>query len=398
MSVVFDFAAHPWLQGAPVRTNQIHLAPGRIDLGIGQPGFDLLPVDLLRRAADHRLAQGNPYLLNYGYEQGDGYTRLALAEFLTQQYGTPVDPDHLFLTAGASQGLDLICTLFSQAGDVIFVEEPSYFLALRIFADHRLRVVSLPTDADGLDLDALEAALTQQRPAFLYTIPTFQNPAGVTLSAPRRARLAQIAAAHDLLIIADEVYHLLAYSAAPPPPLALSAGQAPVLALGSFSKILAPGLRVGWVQGSPGLIQKLTLCGLADSGGGLNHFTAAIVRSVLELGWLDPYFDQLKAIYGARADVLAAALRRDLPQAQFDPAQGGFFLWLRLPSEVDTEALLPAAHRHGVGYQPGVRFSSREGLGNYLRLSFAFFGAAELREGAARLAETISEERMKAKG
>ena len=149
-------------------------------------------MDLLRRAADHRLAQGNPYLLNYGYEQGDGYTRLALGRVP----GPPLRAagamlDHLFLSAGASQGLDLICTLFAQPGDVIFVEEPTYFLALRIFADHRLRVVSLPTDAHGLDLDGLAQALAQQRPAFLYTIPTFQNPAGVTLSAARRARLAE---------------------------------------------------------------------------------------------------------------------------------------------------------------------------------------------------------------
>ena len=214
----------PWTSDAPVRSTQVWLPPGTVHFGIGQPDFDLLPLDLMRRAADHRLAQGNPYLLNYGSEQGDGYFRLALAAFLVAHYAQPVDAERLVLTAGASQGLDLICTLFARNGDAIFVEEPSYFLALRIFEDHGLQVVSLPTDEDGLVVDALEEALAEHNPAFLYLIPTFQNPTGVTLSQARRQRLAEIARERNLLVVADEVYHLLSYAKSPPAPLALYAG------------------------------------------------------------------------------------------------------------------------------------------------------------------------------
>ena len=198
------------------------------------------------------------------------------------------------MTAGASQALDLICTLYTQPGDVVFVEEPSYFLALRIFADHRLRVVGVPTDAEGLRIDALEELLRQQRPAFLYTIPTHQNPAGFTLPLARRRRLVELAQQHGFLVVADEVYHLLSYGAPPPPPLASWAATGAVLALGSFSKILAPGLRLGWLQAAPEHIHRLVTSGLLDSGGGLNPFTSGLVRVALERGWQEEHLGRLR--------------------------------------------------------------------------------------------------------
>lgn len=387
----------PWSSDAPVRSTQISLPPGMIHFGIGQPDFNLLPMDLMRRAAEHRLSQQNPYLLNYGAEAGDGYFRLALAEFLAAHYGRPVDPERLLVTGGASQGLDLICTLFTRSSDrdcdrdcgVIFAEEPSYFLALRIFADHGLRVISLPTDEDGLVPEALEEALATYKPAFLYVIPTFQNPTGVTQPQRRRERLVELSRRHNLLIVADEVYHLLGYRAVPPAPLALYADEAPILSLGSFSKILAPGLRLGWIHGTPALVEKLALCGLTDSGGSLNHFTSALVRSLLELDLLDPYIEELKTVYAARAQALAAALRRELPEAHFTEAEGGFFLWLTLPGDVDTPTLLDTAQRFQVGFQPGPNFSSQDGLRNAMRLSFAFHDIPALELGVTRLRQAL---------
>ena len=373
----------------PVRTTQVNLRAGMIDLGIGQPGFDLLPLDLVQQAAAHRLAQGNPYLLNYGYEQGDGYCRRGLAEFLAPHYGRAVDPDALILTAGASQALDLICTLYAQPGDVVLVEEPSYFLALRIFADHRLNVVGLPMDGEGLVVEAVAEALAVHRPAFLYTIPTFQNPTGATLSAARRNKLAELAREHNLLVVADEVYHLLDYGHAPPPPLAHLAEHAPILSVGSFSKILAPGLRLGWIHATPESIRPFVLCGLVDSGGGLNHFSSAIVRSVLELNLLAPYLAHLKQVYGGRVVAMHDALRTYLPISDYAKPGGGFFFWLKLPPAVDCTALLAEAHGNQVGYQPGARFSYNQSLTNYLRLSFAFFGEAALQQGVARLGQVV---------
>ena len=160
-------------------------------------------------------------MLNYGFPQGDGRFRWALADFLSQGYGGEVQPQQLMTTAGASQALDLICTFFARPGDTIFVEEPSYFLALRILQeDHRLNAVPIATDEDGLVPAAVEEALTRHRPVFLYTIPAYQNPTGRTLSRGRRQALLALAEAHDFLIVADEVYHLLDFGTPPPPPFA----------------------------------------------------------------------------------------------------------------------------------------------------------------------------------
>ena len=168
-----------------IRTTQANPGADIINLGIGQPGLDLLPLDFIRQAADLRMRAGDTTLLNYGYELGDGYFRLALARFLQQKYGIPVEAESLMATAGASQGLDLLCNCFSKPGDIVFVEEPTYFLALRIFADRDLQVIGLPTDDDGLVIDSLVAALADHQVAFLYTVPTFQNPTGNPCAIPR---------------------------------------------------------------------------------------------------------------------------------------------------------------------------------------------------------------------
>ena len=375
-----------------------------IDLGIGQPAFDLLPLEIIRQASAHRLGQGVPDMLNYGNEQGDGILRLELATFLTQGYGHPVHPDSLFVSAGASQALDLICTLFTRPGDTIFVEEPSYFLALRIFADHHLNVISIPIDEDGLIVDELVETLNAHRPRFLYTIPTFQNPTGITLSQDRRDRLVTLSREYDFLIVADEVYHLLNYctetGSKVPRPLAsyvIADGAGPgavganVLSVGSFSKILAPGLRLGWIHGSPELVQRFANCGMVDSGGGLNPLTSSIVGTVLELGLQESYLASLKETYGRRVTVLDESLQTQMGgEVAYRRPAGGFFFWVRLAGGLDAETLLPVARKMNTSFVPGVRFSSRGALRDYIRLSFAFYPDHRLETGIARLAKALA--------
>ncbi len=379
-------------QPIPVLTTQINLEPDVIDLGIGQPQLQVLPLELVQKAATQQLAQNDPSFLQYGIEQGDGFFRLALAGFLTWGYGLPVAADELFITAGASQGLDLLATLLARSGDTVFVEEPSYFLALRILADHRLNVVGVPTDEQGLDVDALGEELKRRRPAFLYTIPTFQNPTTATLPASRRERLAELSRAYDFPVVADEVYHFLNFGPPPPPPLAAYIERGNIISLGSFSKILAPGLRLGWIQAARPLIARLTTSGLLDSGGGLNPFASALVRPALEGNGQQDYLKRLRVIYSTRASAMNAALKRELGgRVQFDEPQGGFFFWLKLPERMDAARWLPLAARHKVGYRPGVKFSSRNGLHNYLRLSFTFYDVPQLEEGIARLGRVLAE-------
>lgn len=375
-----------------IRTTQVNVPRGMIDLGVGQPDFELLPIDLVRRAAAQRLADGDRGFLNYGYEQGDGHFRLALADFLQRHYRQPVAAESLMTTAGTSQALDLICTCFTRPGDIVFVEEPTYFLALRIFADRGLQVVSVPTDENGLQMDALEALLAQRRPAFLYTVPTFHNPTGVTLPAGRRERLLALSREHEFLVVADEVYQLLHYAKEPPRPLATFAGSENVISLGTFSKILAPGLRLGWIHTSPSLLAPLLESGLLASGGGLNPFTSALVQVVLAEGWLDQHVAKLQATYGSRLAAMDAALKANLGDAvEFLTPGGGFFFWVKLPDGLAATAFRETARRYHVDFRPGTLFSGAGGCQPYLRLCFAFYDEADNGEGIQRLGNALDD-------
>ncbi|WP_373059577.1 PLP-dependent aminotransferase family protein [Gemmatimonas sp.] len=361
-----------------------------VDFGNGQPSSSLLPLDAIRTAADHCLSRGDAALLQYGDDQGDVDFRESLARFLTHRYATPVSAAHLMISAGVSQALDLVCTRFTRPGDTIFVEEPTYFLALEVFRDHGLQVVGIPIDHDGIRLDALQDALTRHCPALLYTIPSFQNPSGTTMSAARREQLAAVSRAHDLLIVADEVYQLLDFGTAPPPPLAAYIRDARVLSLGSFSKICAPGLRLGWIQGAAPLLDHLMQSGVVHSGGGLNPFASGVVRSLLDLGLADAGLDVLLRVYAERSAVLCRALRDALPMATFVEPRGGYFVWVQLPSTISASRLLPTAVAEGVSYRAGALFSSVNGFARSLRLSFAHYDEAALVLGVQRLARAIA--------
>lgn len=369
------------------RVTQTNIPQGVIDLGVGHPGLELLPLDELRQAALRRLEQPDREYLQYGAEMGDGYFLVELARFLSRHYGSAVEPGHLLATSGISQAIDLACTAFTRPGDTILVEEPTYFLVLQIFRDHGLNVVGIPTDAGGLSLEALEQALQTHRPRLIYTIPTFQNPTGATQGFDRRRRLVELSQEHGFLILADEVYQLLHYSGAPPPPLANWVDGGTVVSLGSFSKILAPGLRLGWVQSAPQHLRRLAEVGVIASGGGLNPFTSAVVCSALELGLQEAHLTKLRDQYRARSSAMVEALQRHLPGLDFQKPGGGYFIWLEVPT--DTPELLPKAMAAGVRFQPGVKFSSVGGLRNALRLCFAYYPPEQLREGVQRLAQVL---------
>jgi len=362
---------------------QTNLSPGMIDLGMGNPDLDLLPLESLHNSAEAYFAAGDRRTLQYGAEQGDGYFREALASFLGSAYGGGVQPDSLFATAGASSAIDLICTLYTHPGNVIFVEEPSYFLALRIFADHGLSVVPIPIDDEGLRLEALQEMLVEFSPKFVYTIPTFQNPSGRTLSQARREVLVEWAQRYNFLVVADEVYHFLAYTQRPPEPFAAFTEKVEqVISVNSFSKILAPGLRLGWIQAHSTVIKHLAGSGLLDSGGGMNPFTSALARDLIESGGLERNIEHLRAEYARRLSALDAALRQHLPEAEFTSPEGGFFVWARL-EDVDAGELRGAARAFDVDIRQGALFSSQKELREYFRLGFCYYRPQKI-EGRRR--------------
>lgn len=366
-------------------------AGDRIDLAIGQPDLRLLPLGELRRAAEHRLSRtGETDILQYGPGQGSAPFRELLAGFLTEGYGTAVRPDRLFTTNGASHGLDLILSRFTREGDVVFVEEPTYFHALKIIRARHVKIVPIPVDDQGLDVDALEARLQDVTPKLLYTIPVHHNPKGVTLPDARREKLVGLAKKHDFLIAADEVYQLLTYEGTVPPPLQ-TFDEDRVLSMSSFSKILAPGLRFGWIDAAPERLDALAECGVLRSGGGASPFTAAILESAIELGILDRYLTGLKQTYHRRARALVDALQTHLDptRMRFVEPTGGFFVWIEMPEGTDTARLAEQARAAKAGFLPGPIASVEGGLARCLRLCFTYFDEAELRQAVERIAPIL---------
>lgn len=359
---------------------------GVLELSLGHPGKDLLPRALLESMV-LELSGGDVSLLQYGAEPGDQDFREALAQFLSAAGGVETPSERLFITAGASQALDLFCTLYTHPGDVVLVEEPTYHLALELFKDHGLSVESVCPNLGEGRAEALEAALEERRPKMLYLVPSYANPNGATLSSEARRRVLESTSRYGTWLVADEVYRFLNFSGAPLSTLAQPEAER-VLSLGSFSKILAPGLRLGWLEAAPAVVARLAAGGLLRSGGGLNPFASALTRAFLQ-GGLASHLQRLRQTYQERAAALTGALRRTLPDARFTAPEGGYFIWLEVPGR-DSTALLVRAAECGVSYHPGPLFSAQGGFRSHLRLSFAHYPPTTLEDAARRLARAFS--------
>ncbi len=372
---------------------QMSLRPGMVEFGWGHPDVALLPAHELELAAVEVPRRHSGDALSYGASQGPRQLLEPLAARITQIDGRPSALDGLLITAGITQGIDLVCTLCSMPGDVALVESPVYHFALQILRDHHLELWPVATDVGGLIPEAVAEAVSQahargKRPRMLYTVPTFSNPTGRTLTPERRERLLELAVQHDLLVLEDDAYRELWFES-PPPPSLLSHGSGAVIRFGSFSKILAPGLRLGWLQTEPEFVARAKRTGLLTSGGGINHFTAHVVAEFLRLGLLDAHVAELRAAYRERRDLLLAALSATLPEGcAWETPGGGFFVWVTLPETVDSAALLARAEALGVAYVPGPRFFA-EGGQRYLRLAFSLLSPDEMARGAQRLGEAI---------
>ncbi len=368
-----------------------------VDLARGDPGPELLPAALVRAAADRATAGLDPDLLQYGHEPGDAGFRAALAAWLEAEGAGEVAPERLFVTAGASLALHLVCALFTRPGERVLVADPTYHLALAQFADHDLHVDGVASDAEGIVPEALDAALAAAPAALLYLVPAYANPSGATMAPARQQAVVRIAERHGVRVVADEVYRLTGF-AATDPPRSLAATQAEhVLSLNSFSKVLSPGLRLGWIEGPPADLERLARSGVLRSGGGLNPFVAAVVREAIVSGALHAHLLRVRAVLAERHRVLVDALRRDLPQARFTPVAGGYFLWLHLPGlDVRAPEVREGWRRHGVRVAPGTLFTPAADDGTtaaaareHLRVCFAHATPDVLREGVRRLAAAL---------
>jgi len=368
-----------------------------VNFKVGQPSPTMLPLEAMREAAEIKWKQNNPLFLQYGYISGYKEFRQSLSTFLSANYEQDVNPDTLFTTNGISGALHLLVSVFAEKGDTVFTETPSYFLALSIFKDAQLNIVQIPMDDDGMIIEEVEKKLKAgARPKFMYTVPVFSNPSAKTLSAPRRQRLAELAAEYDFHIFADEVYHMLGFpgSEKPPKPLVYYDKADKILSLGSFAKICAPASRLGWLQASTPdskILKTVFERGLLDSSGGLNPLNAGVIEVMMELGTLQEHMEKTKKALGDRAKVLVDAIEKaglkELGCSWQVPA-GGYFIWVKLPEGVDSRELLALGmEKYKVTFLPGA--AAGPSFVNTLRLSFSYYSAEDVGVGATRVADLI---------
>jgi DNA-binding transcriptional MocR family regulator len=366
--------------------------PDVLNLGLGQPSPSLLPIGAFGEAAAGALGPGvDRLLMQYGAVRGYTGFLVSLAGFLSRGYGLKVTEDELLVTGGISQGLGLVADVFGRGHRRVATGDPTYFLARGILETAGLELIGVPVDEHGLDVDALAEQLEAGlRIGLLYCIPAFHNPCAVTLDPRRAQRLVELAERHDFIVVADEPYVLLNFGPRPPCMMSYDQGRGRVVSLGSFSKILGPGLRLGWAHAAAPLVERLSYHGVLRSGGGLNPIVSAITHCLLDDGFLDRHIEVLRATLSKRAAALEAALRESLPAASFSSAAGGYFMWLDFGPGVNTTALDERGRaEHGVGLTPGARCAVGRDLSHCARVSFAFYDEDELTEAARRLAKAL---------
>jgi DNA-binding transcriptional MocR family regulator len=369
--------------------------PEVVSLAGGAPYVSALPLDAVGRMIGELVAGKGAEALQYGSAQGDEQLREHICEVMSLE-GVQASAEDVVVTVGAQQALDLITKIFVDPGDVVVAEAPSYVGALGTFAAYQADVVHVPLDEGGLVPSALRETLARlraqgRRVKFLYTVPTFQNPAGVTLTTARRAQILEICAEYDVLIIEDNPYGLLGFDGEPM--RALRADDADrVIYLGSFSKTIASGLRVGWVLAPHAVRAKLVLAAesaiLCPS-----NFSQLAVREYLTT---QPWREQIKdfrELYRTRRDALLESLDQLMPDGcTWTHPAGGFFVWLTLPEGLDAKAMAPRAIAERVAYVPGTGFYA-DGTGHrHMRLSYCFPEPHRIREGVRRLAGVVEQE------
>lgn len=369
--------------------------PEVVSLAGGMPNISGLPLDVVGGAIADLLKANGPTALQYSSGQGDPRLREQITDVMRLE-GIEAHPDDICVTVGSQQAVDLVTRIFCDPGDVVICEAPSYVGALGVFRAYQCEVVHAEMDADGLVPEALTNAIRAVKAAgktikFLYTIPNFHNPAGVTMSVARRAEVLEICRREGVLVLEDNPYGLLGFDREPM--RALRADEAEgVIYLGSFSKTFSPGMRVGWALAPHAVREKLVL---AQESATLcpPTFSQFAVSAYLSTHDWQGQIKQMREMYRERRDAMIAALEDFMPSAaSWNTPAGGFFVWVSLPPGVDAKAMLPRAVTERVAYVPGTAFFA-DGFGSSsMRLSFCYPTPERIREGVRRLAGVIEAE------
>jgi 2-aminoadipate transaminase len=359
-----------------------------INFASGLPDPTGFPLDALRDGAAAVLAEDWRGGLQYGEAEGYRPLREWVAADLSRR-GVPTAPSQVLIVSGSQQGIDLVARSLVQPGDAVLTEDPSYLAALQVFASYEAAVRPIRTDADGIDVERTRAALRGPGVKLLYVMPSHQNPSGSTLVEGRRRPLLEAALAAGVPVLADEAYLDLRYDPGEPAPLAASLSGGPVISVGTFSKVIAPGLRVAWLTGPEAVVARLALLKqVTDLHTG--SLTQRLVHRYVSGGHLPAQVARLRTAYRAKRDAFLQALDRHLAgKATWTRTAGGMFVLLRLPAGRSAAALLPTALDHGVAFVPGGPFFAAGGGEETMRLNFVSPALEQIDDGVARLAKAI---------
>jgi 2-aminoadipate transaminase len=369
--------------------------PGIISFAGGFPDSALFDTEGIREAVNAALTDEPGATLQYGATEGYQPLREQLATFMASKGNHSIAANDIIVTTGSQQALDLLGKTLISPGDKVIVEGPTFLATIQCFRLYGAQLISAPVDGQGVDPDRLEQLIKEHKPKFVYLIPTFGNPSGALLSLERRRRVLELAVKHNTLIVEDDPYGDLYFAAAPPPSLLALSVNVPgsrerLVHCGSLSKVLSPGLRVGWMIGPAELLGKATMC-KQFSDAHTSTFSQSTAAMYLKAGRMPATLARVRAVYAERAMTMGNALRRELGDAiEFVQPQGGLFVWARLTGArdklVDGSLLAKRAIERGVAFVPGAPFYASNPDHATLRLSFATVGVEKIEEGIQRLA------------
>lgn len=371
--------------------------PEMISFAGGLPNPAAFPVTAMQKIVTHVMQDHASEALQYGPTEGHFRLRSAIAKGMGDHFGAPQDVDNILITTGSQQALNLVCCVLLDPDDIVLTASPTYLGALLTFNAYRARVHGVATDGEGLVPDALEEQLRDlsnegRRAKIIYLVPTFDNPTGRTMGLARRRRVYELAAQYDVLVIEDDPYGLLRFEGETVAPLKSLDPDGRVAYLGSFSKILAPGFRVGWLAAEATLMRKAVLAKQAQDICS-SVFGQYCVFEAMAHDMLFKHIESICALYRSKRDLMLRAIEREFPLAvRWNKPEGGLFLWLELPAVIDTTELLPKAIRHNIAYVTGKPFFP-DGTGhNTLRLNFSYAEDQDIDNGIKRLADVIKAE------